>query len=88
MTVRHLLTHTSGIREQQWKDGIIEFDRFEHDQEEIVKTAFGPMLAKPGDKLTVIVLSNCETGDTGRIGLGVVGFYVPALLSPEVKRQR
>ncbi len=50
VTVRHLLTHTSGIREQQWKDGIIEFDRFEHNQEEIVKTAFGSLLAQPGEK--------------------------------------
>jgi D-alanyl-D-alanine carboxypeptidase len=50
VTVRHLLTHTSGFREQQWKDGIIEFDRFEHDQEEVVKTAFGPVLARPGAK--------------------------------------
>ena len=50
VTVRHLLTHTSGIREQQWKDGIIEFDRFEHDQEEVVRTAFGPMLVRPGEK--------------------------------------
>jgi D-alanyl-D-alanine carboxypeptidase len=50
VTVRHLLTHTSGIRQEQWKDGIVEFDRFEHEQEEIVKTAFGPMLARPGEK--------------------------------------
>ena len=39
------------------------------------------------DKLTVIVLSNCETADTGRIALGVAGLYIPALLSPEVKKQ-
>jgi CubicO group peptidase (beta-lactamase class C family) len=51
VTVRHLLTHTSGIPEQQWKGGILEFDRFEQDQREVVKTAFGlPMLAKPGEK--------------------------------------
>jgi D-alanyl-D-alanine carboxypeptidase len=50
VTVRHLLTHTSGIRMEEWKDGLIEFDRFEHNQEEIVKTAFGPMLAEPGEK--------------------------------------
>jgi len=36
------------------------------------------------DKLTVIVLSNCETADTGRIALGVAALY-SALLSPEVK---
>ena len=46
VTVRHLLTHTSGIREEEWKDGIIEFDRVEHNQEEVVRTAFGPMLAR------------------------------------------
>jgi D-alanyl-D-alanine carboxypeptidase len=48
--VRHLLTHTSGIREQEWNGGILEFDRFEHDQEEVVRTAFGPTLSRPGDK--------------------------------------
>ncbi len=30
--VRHLLTHTSGIRPEEWKGGIVEFDRFEHNQ--------------------------------------------------------
>jgi CubicO group peptidase (beta-lactamase class C family) len=40
------------------------------------------------DKLAVIALSNCGTADTGRIALGVVGFYVPTLLSPEIKNQR
>ncbi|PYJ55505.1 MAG: hypothetical protein DME24_24880 [Verrucomicrobia bacterium] len=39
------------------------------------------------DKLTVIVLSNSEIADTGRIALGVAGLYVPALVSPEVKKQ-
>lgn len=50
VTVRHLLTHTSGIREQAWKGGIVEFDRFEHDQETVVKTAFGPLISVPGEK--------------------------------------
>jgi D-alanyl-D-alanine carboxypeptidase len=50
VTVRHLLTHTSGIAHEDWKGGIVEFDRFEHVQEEVVKTAFKPMLAKPGEK--------------------------------------
>ena len=45
------MTHTAGIREEQWKDGIIEFDRFEHDQEDVVTTAFGPMVAPPGEKI-------------------------------------
>jgi CubicO group peptidase (beta-lactamase class C family) len=52
VTVRHLLTHTSGIREQEWKGSILEFDRFEHDQEEVVRTAFGPLLARPGEKFS------------------------------------
>jgi CubicO group peptidase (beta-lactamase class C family) len=39
------------------------------------------------DQLTVIVLSNCETANTVRIGLGVAGLYVPVLLSPQVKKQ-
>lgn len=52
LTVRHLLTHTSGIRQEEWKDGITEFDRFEHKQEEVVRTAFGPMLARPGEKFS------------------------------------
>ena len=39
------------------------------------------------DRLTVIALANCETANTGRIALGVAGLYVPALLSPEVKKQ-
>ena len=39
------------------------------------------------DRLTVIVLSNCETAQTARIALGVAGLYEPALLSPEVKKQ-
>lgn len=50
VTVRHLLTHTSGIREEEWKGGIVEFDRFEHDQEAVVSTAFGPLVSKPGEK--------------------------------------
>jgi len=48
--VRHLLTHTSGIREEEWKGGIVDFDRLEHNQEDVVRTAFGPMLSRPGDK--------------------------------------
>jgi hypothetical protein len=39
------------------------------------------------DQLTVIVLSNNEAANTIQIALGVAGFYVPALLSPEVKKQ-
>ena len=43
VTVRHLLTHTSGIKEEEWKGGIVEFDRHEYQQEDIIKTAFGPL---------------------------------------------
>jgi D-alanyl-D-alanine carboxypeptidase len=50
VTVRHLLTHTSGIRDEEWKGGIVEFDRFEHDQETVVRTAFGPLVSLPGEK--------------------------------------
>lgn len=50
VTVRHLLTHTSGIKEEQWKGGIVEFDRYEYKQEEVIKTAFGPLESKPGEK--------------------------------------
>jgi hypothetical protein len=39
------------------------------------------------DQLTVIVLSNSENADTVHIAFGVAGLYVPALLSPEVKKQ-
>ncbi len=48
VTIRHLLTHTSGIREEEWKGGLVEFDRFEYEQEDVVRTAFGPLLSPPG----------------------------------------
>jgi len=50
ITVRHLLTHTSGIREEAWEGGFIEFDRHEHDQLEVLKTTFGPLEFAPGDR--------------------------------------
>ena len=50
VSIRHLLTHTSGIREEAWEGGIIEFDRREHSQAEVIKTAFGPVLSQPGEK--------------------------------------
>jgi len=50
VTVRHLLSHTSGLKEEVWTGGIVEFDRHEHRQEEIIKTAFGPLKFEPGDK--------------------------------------
>lgn len=48
--VRHLLTHTSGIREEVWKGGITEFDRHEYRQEDVIQTAFGPLVSAPGEK--------------------------------------
>ena len=39
------------------------------------------------DQLTVVLLSNLETAETGRIAFGVARLYVPALHSPEVKKQ-
>jgi CubicO group peptidase (beta-lactamase class C family) len=48
--VRHLLTHTSGIREEEHQGDFLEWERKEHNQEEIVRTAFGPVLARPGEK--------------------------------------
>jgi D-alanyl-D-alanine carboxypeptidase len=37
------------------------------------------------DKLTVILLPNCETAETMQMSLSVAGFYVPALATSEVK---
>jgi len=48
--VRHLLTHTSGIRDHEFKGDFFEFFRQEHNQEEVVRTAFGPLLEQPGEK--------------------------------------
>ncbi|HWH68810.1 MAG TPA: serine hydrolase domain-containing protein, partial [Candidatus Sulfotelmatobacter sp.] len=48
--VRHLLTHTSGIREEVHKGDFLEWERQEHNQEEVVRSAFGPLLARPGEQ--------------------------------------
>jgi D-alanyl-D-alanine carboxypeptidase len=48
--VRHLLTHTSGIHEEENKGDFLEWEREEHNQEQIVRTAFGRLLARPGEK--------------------------------------
>jgi CubicO group peptidase (beta-lactamase class C family) len=48
--VRHLLTHTSGIRDEEQHGDFLEWESAEHNQEEIVRTAFGPLLTQPGDK--------------------------------------
>jgi CubicO group peptidase (beta-lactamase class C family) len=50
VTVRHLLTHTSGIKEEVWEGGFIEFDRHEHGQLEVLETAFGPLEFAPGER--------------------------------------
>ncbi len=48
--MRHLLTHTSGIKEEVWEGGIFEFDRHEHVQFEVLRTAFGPLDSAPGER--------------------------------------
>ncbi len=50
VTVRHLLTHTSGIKREVWEGGIYEFDRHEHVQFEVLRTAFGPLNFTPGER--------------------------------------
>ncbi len=50
VTVRHLLTHTSGIKEEVWEGGVYEFDRHEHVQFEVLRTAFGPLDSAPGER--------------------------------------
>ncbi len=50
ITVRHLLTHTSGIKEEVWEGGVFEFDRHEHVQFEVLRTAFGPLDSAPGER--------------------------------------
>ena len=50
VTVRHLLTHTSGIKNEVWDGGYIEFDRHEHVQFEVLRTAFGPLESAPGER--------------------------------------
>jgi len=50
VTVRHLLTHTSGIKEEVWEGGVFEFDRNEHVQFEVLRTAFGPLDSAPGER--------------------------------------
>jgi len=49
ITVRHLLTHTSGIPEERWLPNFIEFDRFEHHQLDVLRTIFADSLqSEPG----------------------------------------
>ena len=50
VTVRHLLTHTSGIRDEDWIGGRAEFSRRNWKQEEVIKSCFGPLESTPGEK--------------------------------------
>lgn len=50
VTLRHLLTHTSGIKDEEWKGGRADFSHGEWSQEEVIKTAFGPLDSPPGEK--------------------------------------
>jgi CubicO group peptidase (beta-lactamase class C family) len=50
ITIRHLLTHTSGIKDEEWKGGRPDFSRHEWRQEEVIRTAFGPLTSRPGEK--------------------------------------
>ncbi|MEO8453309.1 MAG: serine hydrolase domain-containing protein [Gemmatimonadota bacterium] len=51
ITVRHLLTHTSGLPEEHWLPSFVEFDRFEHGQLDVLRTIFSDSLqSAPGAK--------------------------------------
>ena len=52
VSIRHLLTHTSGIREEIWAGGNLEFDRNEHQQRDVISTSFGALEFKPGEKFS------------------------------------
>lgn len=47
ITVRHLLTHTSGLPEEHWRPSFVEFDRFEHNQLDVLRTIFADSLEFP-----------------------------------------
>jgi CubicO group peptidase (beta-lactamase class C family) len=47
LTVRNLLTHTSGIKEEHYPGGVVRFDRREHEQRDIIQKSFGPLLFEP-----------------------------------------
>ncbi len=49
ITVRHLLTHTSGVPEEHWLPNFVEFDRFEHNHLDVLRTVFADSLeSAPG----------------------------------------
>ena len=74
VTVRHLLTHTSGIKEEVWEGGVYEFDRHEHVQFEVLRTAFGPLDSAPGElgvlERGISATGNAHRGGERRVGLG------------------
>ncbi len=74
VTVRHLLTHTSGIKEEVWEGGVFEFDRHEHVQFEVLRTAFGPLDSAPGERWAyerrISATGNAHRGGERRVGLG------------------
>lgn len=47
ITIRHLLTHTSGIPEEHWLPSFVEFDRFEHRHLDVLRTIFADSLESP-----------------------------------------
>ena len=62
VTVRHLLTHTSGIKDEDWIGGRSEFSRQKWNQEEVIKTSFGHLESRPGEKWSY---NNAATGCWG-----------------------
>lgn len=49
IAVSHLLTHTSGVPEEHWLPNFVEFDRFEHNQLDVLRTIFADSLeSAPG----------------------------------------
>jgi CubicO group peptidase (beta-lactamase class C family) len=44
ITVRQLLTHTSGLPEERWLPSFVEFDRHEHRQLDVLRTIFADSL--------------------------------------------
>jgi CubicO group peptidase (beta-lactamase class C family) len=44
ITLRQLLTHTSGIPEERWLPNFVEFDRVEHEHLDVLRTVFNDSL--------------------------------------------
>ena len=50
LTLRQLLTHTSGIPEERWLPNFVEFDRVEHEHLDVLRTVFSDSLQfTPGE---------------------------------------